>query len=202
MTRWNIDQELSGSGSPTQSLLFSLHFFRAALLRRWRTLACFIVAGALLAIAALHLMPPGSSATTALVLAHRDGDDPATAMATDVSFLRTRAVAQNAITALNLPLSPDDFQAAVSVSAPTPEILVITLKAPTPGEAVVRLRALSTAFMAFRSQQVRAQSDGVVEGDQAQIKDLEEQIATLTTAVRAASQAAATPAARHGRQTS
>lgn len=180
MTRWNIDQELSGTSNPSQSLLVSLHFFRAALLRRWRTLACFIGAGLLLAIAALHLMPPGSSATTGLVLAHREGDDPATAMATDVSLLRTRAVAQDAIDALGLQLNPDDFQASVSVSAPTPQILTITLKAPTPDEAVERLNAFSTAFMAFRSEQVRRQSDGFIAGDQDQIKDLQEQSDTLT----------------------
>jgi capsular polysaccharide biosynthesis protein len=180
VTRWNIDQELSGSGSPTQSLLFSLHFFRAALLRRWRTLACCICGGALLAIAALHALPPGSSATTGLVLAHREDDEPATAMATDVSLLRTRAVAQKAADALHLPMSPDDFQATVTVTAPTPEILLITLKAPTPDEAVARLGAFSTAFMAFRSTQVRTQSDGVIAGDQEQIKDLQGQSETLT----------------------
>lgn len=180
MTRWNIDQELSGPGNPTQSLLFSLHFFRAALMRRWRTLACFIGGGVLLAIAALHLMPPGSSATTGLVLAHRDGVDPATAMATDVKLLQTRAVAQNAIDALHLPMAPDDFQASVTVAAPTPDILMITLKAPTPEAAVSRLRALSTAYITFRSSQVRDQSDGLIEGYQTQIKDLQSQSSTLT----------------------
>jgi capsular polysaccharide biosynthesis protein len=180
MTRWNIDQELSGSSTPTQSLLFSLHFFRAALLRRWRTVACFVVGGAVLAILALHVMPPGSTATTGLVLTHRDGDDPATAMATDVSLLRTRTVAQEAISALELPMSPDDFQATVTVTAPTPEILVITLKAPTPDAAVTRLRAFSTAYMTFRADNVRLQSDGLIAGDQERIEELEDQSTTLT----------------------
>ena len=180
MTRWNIDQELRGEGSPAQSLLFSLHFFHAALRRRWRTVACFVAGGAIVAILALHLMPPGSSATTGLVLAHRDGDDPATAMATDVSLLRTRSVAQAAIDALHLPMSPDDFQATVTVTAPTPEILVVTLKAPTPDAAITRLSAFSAAYMKFRADQVRSQSDGLISGDQDRITELGRQSTTLT----------------------
>ena len=180
MTRWNIDQELSGSGNPSESLLFSLHFFRAALVRRWRTVVSCVIGGALLAIAALQLLPPGSSATTGLVLAHREGEDPTTAMATDVNFLRTRGVAQSAIDALHLSTSPDDFQGAVSVSTPTPDILEITLKAPTAAEAVARLQAFSDAYVTFRSAQVRRQSDGVVAGDQTQIKGLQSQTSILT----------------------
>jgi capsular polysaccharide biosynthesis protein len=180
MTRWNVDQEMSGSGNPTQSLLFSFHFFRAALMRRWRTIVVFVVGGAALAFIALQLMPPGSSASTGIVLAHRDGEDPATAMATDISLLRTRSVAQDAIDALNLHMSPDGFQNSVTVTAPTPEVLVIKLNAPTPEDALTRLQAFSSAYMAFRSEQVRSESDGLIFGDKDQIKDLQAQSETLT----------------------
>jgi capsular polysaccharide biosynthesis protein len=178
MTRLNIDDELGGSSA--ESVLVSLHFLRVALQRRWRTVAAFICAGALLALAALHLMPPASSASTALILAHADGQDPATAMATDVSLLRTRTVAQHTIDALGLAMTPDQFQKTVSVSVPTPEILVIQIKATSPDAAVTRLRALSTAYLDFRSQQGRIQSDGIVTGDQQRIAQLQQQSKTLT----------------------
>lgn len=180
MTRWNIDDEPGSAGSGAESLFVSLHFLRGALLRKWRTLATFVFAGAVLALVALHVMPAASSASTALILAHPSGEDQATAMATDVSLLRTRTVAQHTIDAMELSTTPDQLQKTVTVSAPTPEILEITVDAATPSAAVARLSAFSSAYLAFRSALVRAASDGIVKGDQTRIKQLQHQSQNLT----------------------
>lgn len=180
MTRWIVDDTPASSLDAGQSLLVSLHFVRAALLRRWRTVAVFVVAGASLALAVLILLPPASRASSTLVLAHPGTEDAESAMATDVSLLRTRAVANRVIRALGLSMSPDGFQKTVTVTTPTPEILSITLKAPTPAEAERRLGGLSLAYLAFRSEEIRDQSDRIIAGNRERIADLDQQIRTLT----------------------
>ena len=180
MTRWNIDEDEAVSGQHVASLFVSLHFLRAALQRRWKTVAAFVYCGVVVALAAMVLLPPASSATTSLVLAHPAGQDPVTAMATDVSLLRTRTVAQNTIDTLNLSTTADELQSTITVATPSPDIMSITITAASPAEAVRRLGALSDSYVAFRSEQVRSQSDGVVAGDRERIKQLQEQSTTLS----------------------
>ena len=85
---------------PPESLI-TLRFLRAATAARrlWILVALVGLAGGL---ASNYVLPSANDAAARILLTPRDGDDPAKAMATDVSLATTHSVANRAINPLNL----------------------------------------------------------------------------------------------------
>jgi capsular polysaccharide biosynthesis protein len=123
------------------------------------TSAIFAVLGLLLAAAYLVLSPTARTATTTLKLAHQESADPSGAIATDISLVTTRTVAERTIKALGLTMSPQDMMSSVkAVPTGSAEVLGITMSAPTDAEAVRWLNTFAKQYLAFRATQITAQS--------------------------------------------
>ncbi|MBW9210781.1 hypothetical protein KV100_14065 [Mumia sp. zg.B21] len=167
--------------SAGEAVLVSFHFVRSALRRRWRTWASLGVAGFMVGVCAVLFLPAPSPATATLLLAHDRSTDPATAMATDVSLIRTRTVAHEVIRRLDLSLSPEAFQESFGAEPTTSDILTVTASAGDDEEALRRTQALIDVFLAFRNEQVLSQSNALVAGNRRRIAELERQADRLTT---------------------
>lgn len=180
-TSWQIEDAeptTAPVGVPLGGMV-SLHFVRSTLLRRWKALAAAASAGLLLGVV-LALLPAPSIGTVTLYLAHDTGSDPTTAMATDVTLLRTRAVAQQTIDALGLELTPEELQDEITVDPTTSSIMILTIPAPDDASAVSRARALAETYLAFRSEQLRTRADAVINSLQIRVDHLQEQSQQLT----------------------
>ena len=96
---WRIEEPAPGDDGAAESAptLVTLHYLRRELRRRWRICLTASALGLLAGAAFAYLLPPPSEATVTLFLAHDSSSDPALAMATDVSLLRTRAVAESVL---------------------------------------------------------------------------------------------------------
>lgn len=161
-------------------LLVSLHFLLAALRRRWRTWVGVALVALLLGVAWLVLVPPRSTGTVTLFLAHEPDVQPEVAMATDVSLLQTRSVAASLTDRLGLDLTPEELQETVVATAVTPQVLQIDVDAPDPSAARERAATLAEVFLAFRGEQLRAGSDAIVAGNRDRVERIEDQAAVLT----------------------
>src|SRR4051812_18619117 len=88
------DVASSASGHPS---FVNLHYLRSALRRRWRVWPPAGCIGMLLGLAYTVLVPPRTTGTVTLVLAHPPGSSPEAEMSTDVSLLQTRTVAERVV---------------------------------------------------------------------------------------------------------
>ena len=180
---WNIaDAGPDYSPDPTRPLggLVTFHYLRGAVRRRALRCVLFGLAGLLLAAGFLAVSPP--TATTTLLLTRVAKNDGSSPMATDLSLLTTREVAETTIGALGLTMSPDDLLASVhAVTSTSPDVLQLTMTGPTTAEAVRRLGRFSQDYLDFRAHQVLAQSDALVEGYQHRIQDLQSQVDGLNS---------------------
>ena len=180
---WNIDaddreEEITGTPRP---LLGTWHYLRTSLRRERKTWVGLGLCGALLGLALLVLMPPSSKATVTLLMAHPASLDGPSAMGTDVSLLNTREVADRTVRQLKLPLTPEQFQATISSEPVTTEILMITVGAPTDAAALSRADALAHQYLAFRADQLRSLSSGLIDGYQKRIDGLQAEVRKRTT---------------------
>lgn len=97
-TRWRIEDEPADPhlvGAP-RPLVTTWGTVWRALRRTWWAWGAAALAGLLLAAAVLLVRPPGGEASTTLLLAHSQESDES-AMATDVSLLRTFACPGNGV---------------------------------------------------------------------------------------------------------
>jgi capsular polysaccharide biosynthesis protein len=163
----------------------SIQYLGLALRRGWRTWAGLAVVGLLLGLALPVLRPPASVATVTLLMAHPPGSDPASAMSTDVSILRTRSVADRVIDRLGLDVTAEQLQASLDVDPATSAVLVLRIPAPDDEAALARVSVLAEEYLGFRSDQVRAESDALVAGNEARIAVLRQRAVTLTRRYRA-----------------
>lgn len=180
---WNVEAAEEGDadlvGSP-RPLLGTWHYLRSALRRGWRVWLSFAVLGAYAGLAVLALLPPKSTATVTLLMAHPAGMDASSASSTDVSLLASREVAVRALRDLGAAMSPDAFLSTVSAEGVTNEILKISVTAPDDQTAVARANAVAKEYLAFRSDQLRSLSNGLVSGYAKRIAAMEKQITALT----------------------
>ncbi|MGH3465894.1 MAG: hypothetical protein ACRDP9_30855, partial [Kribbellaceae bacterium] len=98
-----------------------------------------------------------SNSSAKILLTHRDGDDPAEAMATDVSLATTHSVASRVIEELKLPETPDDLLQRYVVTAQTDRVLEIVASATTSADATALAGTLATAYLEFRQEQIELQ---------------------------------------------
>jgi capsular polysaccharide biosynthesis protein len=176
----DVEPEDPGAVGHTQPTLVSLHFLRAALRRRRLTCLFSAVLGLMLGAAFLFAVPAPHTATATLVLAHDPGVDSALAMATDASLATTRSVAQRTIQQLHLTATPEQLLESVTAVATTSDLLVISVKGTSDAGALRTLTTFTKVFLAFRADQLGAQSEALIKGQQAEIDGLQGQIADLT----------------------
>jgi capsular polysaccharide biosynthesis protein len=179
---WNIDdddRDVEFTGTP-RPLLGTWHFLRNSLRREWRTWVGLAGLGAVLGMASLVLLPPSSTGTVTLLMAHPANLEGPAAMATDVSLLNTREVAVRTVRELGLDLSPDAFQSTISAEPVTTQILTITVSGPNDASAVARADALVTQYLDFRATQMSSLTSGLVSGYNTRIGQMKERVNDLT----------------------
>ncbi|MFF0271273.1 hypothetical protein [Kribbella sp. NPDC004536] len=151
-----FDAERSAAFPP--DTLVTFRFLRDALrrhLRIWVTLGIIGLAGGL---ASTVVLPAPSSSLTRLLITHRDGEDPVTQMATDVSLATTHTVAQRVIDLLALPETPDELLKQYDVVAPTDRVMEITAKAKTTDESTKLATVIAQVFLVYRKEQIDLQA--------------------------------------------
>ena len=175
---WHIEDDDVGPLDvvPAPATTVSLQFIRSTLRRLWYLwLACALV-GLTLAAIWLVFVPPRSVGTVTLLLAHDSGTQPETAMATDVSLLRTRAVAQQLSDRLALDEAPEDLQKAIVAQPTTSSVLQLDIVGSGPDDAVERARMLAETYLAFREEQLLSQTGAVIQGYHQRIEALQAQV--------------------------
>jgi capsular polysaccharide biosynthesis protein len=178
---WNIveddrDDELTGAPRP---ILGTWHYLQNSLRRDWRVCGLFAVLGVEVGLALIVLMPPASTGTVTLLMSHPASMDGPSAMATDVSLLTTREVAERTVRQLGLAESPDVFQTTISAEPVTTEILTLHVVASDDRSAVARVDALTKQYLGFRSEQLKSLSSGLISGYKARIASMQEQVDAL-----------------------
>ncbi len=138
-------------------------------------MACALV-GLTLAAIWLVVVPPRSVGTVTLLLAHDPSTQPDTAMATDVSLLRTRAVAQELSDRLALDEAPEDLQRTIVTQPTTSSVLQLDIAGSGPDDAVQRARVLAETYLAFREEQLLSQAGAVIQGYHQRIEALQAQV--------------------------
>jgi capsular polysaccharide biosynthesis protein len=176
----DFDEEEQTSTARSVPTMVSFHFVRSALRRRWLVCALSALLGLLVAAGFLVAFPAVNDAKAVLVLAHESESDSSRANATDVSLLKTRTVASRTIASLGLTMTPDEFLKSVTVVPVSSELLELTLTGPSDAEAVRRLSALTSTYLQFRTEQLSAQTNALVDGMQQRIEKLNSDVATLS----------------------
>lgn len=173
-----------GSGSAPY---VSLRFAWRACRRRWRLCLAIALGCALLGAIAHLAVAPAYSSSSDVYLAEPPAATPSQAMANDVAFLQTRAVASRAIHALHLHVRTSALLASYTGVAQSDAILSITVGAPTPAMARARNHALDAAFLSLRADEFRLQTHAAVTVLRAQLSTLNRRIRTLNLAITLAS---------------
>ncbi len=179
---WRIedpDPDEAAAGGPPPALA-TLRFLLAALRRRWRIWVGLGIVGMMLGVAWTVVMPVKSVGTVTLLLEHDPNADPDQAMSTDMSLLRTRSVASSVIRDLGLRMTPEAFQKSVIVTPVSTKVLILEVPAPGDAAAVARAEALSRAYLDFRTGVIRLQSQGLIDGYQDRLRDLQDEAERLT----------------------
>lgn len=142
--------------------------------------------------AVLHLFVPATyTAGTDLYMVEPSGDNQA--IGDDVSVLETRAVAQRAVAALRLDVDPERFLSTYSGLAVSDVILSIKLSATSPARAVAYDNAVANAFLAVRAQQLRLQTNTLVDGLKLQVTSVSLDASKLTKEINSLSTSKAGP---------
>jgi capsular polysaccharide biosynthesis protein len=181
----DVSPEESADQARPLATLVSFHYLRAAVRRRRRVFALLALLGVLLGVAYLVTNPAPRKATTTLRLAHQADVDPSGAIATDISLMTTRVVADRTISALRLTMSAEDLMNSVkAVPTGSAEILQLTMSAPTDAEAVDRLDRFTKEYLAFRGQQLSVPSNILIKSYNDEIATLESQAQKLSTRIK------------------
>ncbi|GAA1511653.1 hypothetical protein [Kribbella lupini] len=182
---WEDDDDLfadePSTAFPPDSLV-TLRFLRDAVKRHLRIWLVLAVAGLTAGLAMPSVLPPPSVSSARLVLTHREGDDPARAVATDVSLVTTHTVAQRVIDRLKLTETPDDLLKQYTATALTDRVLEIAVAAKTSAEATRLATVLAQTYLAFRKEQI-AQVDAPLRAD---LVTAQEKVRAAEAAVRTA----------------
>ncbi len=177
---WRIDDEDGNpeiTGAP-RPLLVTGRALRDALTRTWRIWVGAAIVGGVLGVMALVALPGSSTATTTLLMVHPDSGE--SAMTTDLTLVKTRAVASQVLSDLDLQESPEALLSTVTVTQLNDQILFLTMSGPDASAAVQRATALVQHFIEFRAQELRKVADGLIRGYQQKIADLKSQVDDLT----------------------
>ncbi|MFF1823017.1 Wzz/FepE/Etk N-terminal domain-containing protein [Kribbella sp. NPDC058245] len=150
-----FDGEHSAAYPPDSLVTF--RFLRDALVRhRWVWLLLAVL-GLVGGVAAQFGLPSAHSATARILVTTREGEDPAKAMATEVSLATTRTVASRVIDSLKLTDTPDVLLKRYTVVPVTSRILEIKAGAKSDVEATALASTIASTFLKFRREQIALQ---------------------------------------------
>jgi capsular polysaccharide biosynthesis protein len=167
--------------------LTSLRFIGAALRRRAWVWCAAALAGMLIGLGLLAVVPPAYQASASVLLVNDPSDDPTNAIQTDLILAQSRAVAQGALQRLGLRQSVSSFQASYTITIVTDRILLIMANAPSSSQAVSRANAVATEFLQFRAVALQAEQQIVVATLSEQIVQAAQQLKSITDQVTALS---------------
>jgi capsular polysaccharide biosynthesis protein len=178
---WRVEDtdpdELAGANQPS---LVSLQFLMSALRRRWRFWAAFACAGLVLGLTWAVVTPAKSVGTVTVLLTHDASTDPEQAMATELSLLRTRAVAIDVIDELGLDMTPEELQESVVVTQLSTTVLVLDVPGTDDADAVARAGAVADSYLAFRTEQIESQSEAMIVGHEERLEALQSEAERIT----------------------
>ncbi len=166
---------------PPDSLV-TFRFLRDALRRHMRIWLVLAAVGLLAGLGSTFVLPQPHVSSTRLLLTHKDGEDPAKAMATDVNLATTHSVAQRVIELLKLPETPDDLIKRYTATPLTDRLLEVKVQAPTSDEATKQATVVAQVYLIFRKEQIALQ-DGPLRRD---LTAAETALTVAEAAVRAA----------------
>ena len=175
---WHIAADGPGASPPASTV--SLAFVLSSVRRLWYLWLAFTLVGVFAATGWLLVVPERSVGTVTLLLAHDPGTDPETAMATDISLLRTRIVAQDLSDRLSLDEPVQDLQESILAQPTTSSVLQVDITGADVDDAVSRARALAEIYLAFREEQLLRQNDAIIDGHRQRIAALQSQVDELT----------------------
>jgi capsular polysaccharide biosynthesis protein len=166
---------------PPDSLV-TFRFLRDAIRRHLRIWVVLAIVGLLGGLGSTYVVPQPQVSSTRLLLTHKEGEDPAKAMATDVSLASTHTVAQRVIDLLQLPESPDDLLKRYTATPLTDRVVEIKVQAETSDQASKQATVVAQVYLVFRKEQIALQ-DGPLRRD---LTAAETALSVAETAVRAA----------------
>jgi hypothetical protein len=178
---WTIDPDHEADlTDPPRPLLSTWNYLRSSLRRRRRLVAGLGVLGAIVGLGLVMLIPPGSTATVTILLAHPSSMGGPDRGAMDLSLLATRSVSARTVQALGLPLTPEAFGATVTAVPVTPDVLTIKVSAPDDSSAVARGQELVRQYLTFRAAQLTSLSSGLQSEYTTRIRVAQQEAASLT----------------------
>lgn len=157
----------------------SLGYIWAAIKRSWRFWLMWAVIGIVAGLGIYVKYPVSYVATVSILVKNNPGQDPISAMQTQVQLAESESVAANTVKALGLPQPVSSFRAAYTVTSTTGQIITITLHAPTADGAVQRANALAAQYLEFRANMLLSQQAQDVAAYAQQIPDAKQHIASL-----------------------
>lgn len=157
----------------------SLGFLWAAIKRSRRVWLVWAVIGIVAGLGIYVKYPVSYVATASVLIKNNPGQDPISAMQTQVELAESESVAASTVKALGLTQSVSSFRAAYTATSPTSQIIRITLHAPTADGAVQRANALAEQYLKFRANMLLTQQAQDVAAYAQQIPDAQQHIASL-----------------------
>jgi capsular polysaccharide biosynthesis protein len=179
--------------------LVSLRFMGTALRRRAWVWCATALAGMVIGLGLLAVVPPAYQASTSVLLTNDPTDDPGDASQASLILAQTHAVAQGALQRLGLRQSVSSFQASYTVTIVTDQILLFTASAPSSSQAVSRANALAAEFLRFRAYALQIEQQTVLATLGQQSAVATQQFDALTAQVNALASARPASAAQLAR---
>jgi hypothetical protein len=176
--------------------LASLRFMGTALRRRAWVCCATALAGTMIGLGLLAVVPPAYQASASVQLTSDPTDDPTDAIQTDLALAQTWAVAQSARQRLGLRQSVRSFQASYTVTIVTDRILLFTVSAPSSSQAVRRANAVAAEFLLFRAYALRIEQQIVVASLGQQIAAATQEFQSIADQVTALSKVRPVPTAQ------
>ena len=164
--------------------LVSLRFVLGALRRRRKVWLSLAALGLLVGLGYHLVVPRSYNAYAILYLAQAPGTDPAAGIANDMALLQTTAVGQRAVDLLGEhSLSPAKLLGKAPGEVESDNVIRLNVAGPTKDEAVRRANALATAFLNFRSEDLKQQATAADNALNKQISSLQRQISQLSATI-------------------
>ena len=173
--------------------LTSLGFLRAALRRSAWLWCATAVLGIIIGYGLYAKFPPAYQATTSILVTNDPSQNPADAIATNVTLAASQAVAGQALQQLGLNESVNVFLAGYTVTDPSDQVLVFTANAPSSAEAVRRASVLASAFLQFRANYLKNQLGYVQTALSQEVAQAGQQVNSINQQIAAESAKLVTP---------
>jgi capsular polysaccharide biosynthesis protein len=161
----------------------SLGFIGAALRRSRRFWLACAVAGMVAGLAIYVKYPVSYQAKVTVLVKNNPGDDPVSAMQTQLQLVQSESVAASTVKALGLTQTVSSFKAAYSAAVVTDQVISITVQAPTADGAVARANTLAAQYLEFRARLLLAQEAQDAVAYAQQVPAAQQRIATLKSQI-------------------